>query len=77
MPVDADLAVRAGTIRAAHYHRTRTAVSLADCVAVATAEAMGGPLVTSDAALCRLATDLGVVPHPIPNSKGVRPRINR
>jgi PIN domain nuclease of toxin-antitoxin system len=77
VPVDADLAVRAASIRAAHYHRTRMAVSLADCVALATAAAIEAPLVTSDAALCRVAAAVGVAVVPIPNSKGVRPRVHR
>lgn len=65
-------ALRASAIRAAHYDRRDAAVSLADCFAVATAEAASGTLLTSDGDLCRLATHLGVAVHPLPNSAGIR-----
>lgn len=65
-------ALRAGAIRAAHYDRRDAAVSLADCFAVATAEAANATLLTSDGDLCRLATRLSVAVHPLANSAGQR-----
>lgn len=47
-PVDAGLGLAAGRLRARHYHRTRCAVSMADCVAAVVARSTGRPLVTSD-----------------------------
>lgn len=70
---DVGIARRAGEIRAANYRKATMEVSLADCVAVATAESVGGTLVTSDAELVQLASRLGVPVHPIANSSGVRP----
>lgn len=69
---DQAVALRAGTIRAAHYSRRDAAVSLADCFAIATAESTGGTLLTSDRDLCRLAERLAIAVHPLPNSAGVR-----
>jgi predicted nucleic acid-binding protein len=77
VPVDAELAQRAGTLRALHYHRARMAVSMADCAALVTAEALGAALITSDGPLCRLAAQVDVAVHPIPNSAGVRPKVSR
>ena len=52
--LDAATANLAGTLRARHYHRARCAVSLADCVASATAIMHGRPLATADPALAEL-----------------------
>ena len=38
LPVSVDIAVRAGLLRARHYHRRDRAVSLADCIAAAAAK---------------------------------------
>lgn len=46
--VDSDLGLAAGRLRARRYHRTRCAVSMADCVAAEVARSLGRPLVTSD-----------------------------
>ena len=73
VPCDVAIGLRAGVIRATHYNRVTCAVSLADCVATATAEAVDGTLITSDAQLVALAEALGVAVHPIPNSRGTRP----
>lgn len=69
---DQVIALRAGEVRATHYSRRDAAVSLADCFAIATAEATGGTLLTSDGDLCRLAERLAISVHPLPNSSGAR-----
>lgn len=60
--VDLDwaLARRAADLRATHYHRTRTSVSIADCTAIALAERLGATLVTSDQALRGVAESTGI-----------------
>lgn len=46
--VTAQLGGAAGRLRARHYHRTRCAVSMADCIAAEAARALGEALATSD-----------------------------
>ena len=48
LPVSADLGAAAGRLRARRYHRSRCAVSMADCVAAETARSLTQPLATSD-----------------------------
>jgi len=72
--VDERLAWRAAELRAAHYHRKRTPVSLADCSLVA-ALGDGDAAASSDAALLRVARAEGFDVRPLPNSRGRRPRI--
>lgn len=72
-PVSADLALHAGRLRARHYHRERMAVSLADCVAAATALTLRRPLATSDPALAVLVRAEGGLVHGLPDSKGQLP----
>ena len=72
-PVPVDLALHAGRLRARHYHRERTAVSLADCVAAATALDRRRPLATSDPALAALVRVEGGLVHGLPDSKGQLP----
>lgn len=55
--VDEHVALSAGRLHAAHYHRVRRALSLADCVALATALSVGDRLATSDPALISAARD--------------------
>ncbi|HEY0816398.1 MAG TPA: PIN domain-containing protein [Pseudonocardia sp.] len=50
-PLDTELAVEAGRLRAVHYHRATCAVSMADCVAAVTALRLDEPLATADPAL--------------------------
>lgn len=73
VPCDEPIAVRAGELRARWYDRRTAAISLADCVAAATADSLRAKLVTSDAVLCRVAKRAGIDVHPIPNSAGRRP----
>lgn len=72
VPVSHELALRAGEVRAAAYHRQHLPVSFADCVALATAEP-DGRLATSDPALAMLARAEGVEVIALPDSHGRRP----
>jgi len=63
----------AGEMRAAHYHRDRCAVSLADCIAAATAVQLGEPLATSDPHLAALARAEAVSVVALPDTSGARP----
>jgi PIN domain nuclease of toxin-antitoxin system len=71
--VSAELGLEAGRLRARHYHRERRAVSMADCIAAATALAEHRPLATSDPALAAVVRDEGGEVHPLPGSDGTRP----
>lgn len=69
--VDADLASRAGRLRARHYHRSNRAISLADCVAAEIARREGRPLVTSDQHLLDTCHDEGITFEALPDTSGV------
>ncbi|HTB50864.1 MAG TPA: PIN domain-containing protein [Solirubrobacteraceae bacterium] len=62
---------RAGQIRAAHYHRSRCPISLADAVLVASAPA-GGHIASSDGHLLNVAASEGILTMVLPDSKGRR-----
>ena len=70
---DEVLARRAAALRGRFYERRSRPVSLADCFAIAAAEARGTPLVTSDADQAAVARSVGVEVLAIANSAGVRP----
>ncbi|MGQ0779141.1 MAG: PIN domain-containing protein [Pseudonocardiales bacterium] len=71
--LDAATATLAGRLRARHYHRERCAVSLADCVASATAIMHGRPLATADPALAAvLRAEHGKIIG-LPDTNGQRP----
>lgn len=72
-PVTADLGLRAGRLRAKHYHRERAAVSLADCMAAATALGAGLSLATSDPALAGVVRAEGGQIHGLADSRGTKP----
>lgn len=72
-PVSPAIAHRAGALRAAHYHARSAAVSIADCIALATALDLGLPLATTDGVLAGVARAEGVIVEAMPNSVGVRP----
>lgn len=72
-PVTPELAIKAGRLRADHYHRQHSAVSLADCIAAAAALTTSLPLVTADPALATLIRAEGGRVHPLPDSTGQRP----
>jgi len=74
-PLSWETAGRAASLRAVHYHRTRCAVSLSDCVAVALAHELGATLVTSDQPMVAVAVAAGVRVNPIADSRGVTPVI--
>lgn len=68
--VDAPMAFDAAALRAGHYHRSRRAVSIADCCAAALALDRDAPLVTSDPALLGLVHDEGGRYVALPGSSG-------
>lgn len=72
-PVTADIGMFAGRLRAKHYHRDRAAVSLADCIAAATALTSNQPLATSDPALATLVRAEGGHIHSLTDSQGMSP----
>lgn len=72
LPMDQRTAWRAGELRAAHYHRTDAALSLADCLLLAAAGA-DDEIATSDSAVIVAAGTLGVGIVPLPNAKGQMP----
>lgn len=69
--VDEAVARRAGVLRARHYHARRRAVSLADCMALATAIALDDVLATSDPHLLDTAAAEGCPVRVLPDSRGV------
>lgn len=71
-PLDDERSLRAGLLRARHYHRRDRAVSLADCVAAATARALDAAVATSDPHLLDLCRDEGIAVIPLVDSKGDR-----
>jgi predicted nucleic acid-binding protein len=71
LPLGPAQAWRAGEIRAAHYHRSRYRISLADAVLVASAPA-GGRIASCDGALLTLAASEGIATAALPDSKGRR-----
>lgn len=64
------LALDAGLLRARHYHRTRRAVSLADCIAAETARIRSADLATADPHLLDLCHDEAIRARPLPDSTG-------
>lgn len=71
--VSAEVGVLAGRLRATHYHRERMAVSLADCVAAATALTTGRPLATADPPLAEMLRAEGGKVHALPDRAGRLP----
>jgi PIN domain nuclease of toxin-antitoxin system len=69
-PLDSALALRAGMLRARHYHRRTRAISLADCVAAETARARGDALATSDPPLLDTCHDEGIAIVVLPDTSG-------
>jgi PIN domain nuclease of toxin-antitoxin system len=70
---DERIAQVAGDLRARHYHRINCAVSICDCVALATAQTLGEGLATADPALASVARADGTPLIPLPDSRGRRP----
>jgi PIN domain nuclease of toxin-antitoxin system len=71
LPLGPAQAWRAGEIRAAHYHRSRCPISLADAVLVASVPA-GGRIASSDGPLLTVAASEGVATAVLPDSQGRR-----
>jgi PIN domain nuclease of toxin-antitoxin system len=69
-PLDAGLALRAGLLRAGHYHRKNRAVSLADCVAAETARPAGSLLATADPHLLDMCRAEGIAVIPLRDTSG-------
>ena len=70
LAVDTAVGLRAGLLRARHYHRKNRAVSLADCVAVEAARANDAPLASADPDLLDVCRDEDVRVMPLPDSRG-------
>jgi|CZKG01.1.fsa_nt_gi predicted nucleic acid-binding protein len=71
VPLGPPQAWRAGEIRAAHYHRSRYPISLADAVLVASAP-VGGRIASSDGPLLAVAASEGIATVALPDSNGRR-----
>lgn len=69
-PVDAQLGVLAGSLRATGYHRTRSSLSLADCVVAAEALRARVPLATADPDLLDVVSSQGGSFVALPASDG-------
>ena len=72
VPVDPSDGVAVGLLRAAHYHRERRAVSLADCVVAQAARRVGAAVATADPHLLDLCHQEGIDVVPLPSSAGQR-----
>lgn len=73
VPVTASAAIRAATLRVAHYHHRTAAISIADCCAIGLALERNEPLATSDREIVRLARQLGIEVIALPDSRGRMP----
>lgn len=70
VPEDDATAIRAGSLRARHYHRRNRPVSLADCFVAATAHVHSSRVATSDGPLLALCLDEGIGVVVLPDSDG-------
>lgn len=70
--LDVSVAVAAGLLRARHYHRSRCAVSLADCVAAAVAKSRGVAVATSDPHLLDMCSAEQISVKVLPDTRGRR-----
>ncbi len=69
IPVDVDLARRAGEIRSVHYHRKRQPISLADSVLLA-APGPDDKIASSDSDVLAVAAELSIETIALPPSSG-------
>ncbi|HEX5584524.1 MAG TPA: PIN domain-containing protein [Gaiella sp.] len=72
LPVTEREAWRAADLRARHYHRSRLAVSVADCVLVATARA-DDEIATADRGVLQVARSENISVVPLLDSRGRQP----
>ncbi len=72
IPVDEEIGIRAGLLRAAYHRRWGSVLSIVDCVAAAAAIELGVPLATSDAHLLDMAYKEGSEVVPLATSLGRR-----
>ena len=70
--IDADLGLAAGRLRARRYHRSRCAVSMADCIAAEAARRAAAGLATSDPHLLDLCHAEGISTTVLTASDGTR-----
>jgi PIN domain nuclease of toxin-antitoxin system len=75
-PLTVELADQAATLRSRHYHRVERPLSLADCVALATAIATRSALATSDVHLAVTCTNVECEVVEVANSMGQYPLHN-
>lgn len=68
--IEAPVALRAGLLRARHYHRKIRDVSLADCMAAETARPDSCRLATADPHLLDLCKEEGIAVIALPDSAG-------
>jgi len=73
VPMDGSLGRLAGRLRARHYDKRTTALSMADCVALATSVTLRATLATADPSLAAAARTEGVTVLGLPDSNGKRP----
>ena len=73
VPVDEGIGRIAGRIHAERYHRRDRPLSMADCIALATAITQREAIATSDPPLAATATLEGCDVVPLPDSQGRRP----
>ena len=72
-PLTVELADRAAVLHSRYYHRVDRPLSLADCVALATAIAARSALATSDAHLATTCVEVGCEVVEVANSMGHYP----
>jgi predicted nucleic acid-binding protein len=71
-PVDEAIGREAGRLHATHYARRDRPISMADCVTLATALALGASLATSDPPLTAVARLEGCRTMTLPDARGRR-----
>lgn len=69
VPVASNLAASAGRLRAAHYHRSKARIPLADATLLAAAE-QADKIATSDSGVLAVAAELGIETIELPPSSG-------
>lgn len=73
VPVSPAIGIDAGRLHARFYDRRTSQLSMADCVALATASELGEALATSDPPLAAAARSLEIAVIALPDSRGRRP----